>query len=105
MITIQISSSQREFANAREVDEQWINEQINRRRSDAIEVCVRVTIREDPVAITLNSFGCSGKAGGIPNFNSDEQHVIELWKKHRLDQRDFHGGNLIAFLKQLPRKN
>jgi len=34
-------------------------------------------------------------------MNTQEEKIYDLWEKHRLDEADFSGGNLVAFLKQL----
>lgn len=102
MIGVHISEAQREFANGREIDEQWITEQINRRRRDGLTVCVRVSVQEDPVNIRLSSAGCSGRRASA-RFSPEEQNIIELWRRNHLDQPEFDGGNVIAFLKQLHR--
>jgi hypothetical protein len=102
MIAVHISEAQREFANGREIDEQWITEQINRRRRDDLTVCVRVSIQDAPVNLRLSSAGCSGGRASA-RFSAEQQSIIELWRRNRLDQADFDSGNVIAFLKQLHR--
>jgi hypothetical protein len=102
MIAVHISESQREFANDREIDEQWIAEQINRRRYDGHTVCVRVLIEEGPINLRLSSAGCSGGRASA-RFTAEQQNIIELWRRNRMDQADFDSGDVIAFLKQLHR--
>ena len=36
-------------------------------------------------------------------FTKQENDILELWNKYRLNTNDFPGGNLIAFLKQVRR--
>jgi hypothetical protein len=100
MITIQIGEEQRDLAEA---DENWINEQINRRRADGLSVCVKVTIREGDVNIVLSTPTCGGGGRGGRAPRGREIEVWQLWNKRGLGGTDFAGGNVVAVLKQLPR--
>jgi len=100
MITVRIGDDQLVIRSKSEIDEAWINQQINRRKKDRLQVCVRVTIEYEDVHVTLITPTCpSGGGGG--RLNQKEEALLELWKKQRLDREDFAGGNLIAFLRQL----
>ena len=103
MIRIQIGGAEIELANARNIDENWINDQINKRRRDGLSVCVRVFLRDDTINVSLSSGGCARSGGGGRLPNAEEENVIELWRKVGMDKVDFHRGNLIAFIKQLHR--
>lgn len=98
MIRVMIGDSERELPS---VSENWVNQQINRRRADGLSVCVRVIIKDDQLNMSLSSAGCpqSATVGRPPNRY--EKEIFDLWEKRRLNKEDFHGGNLIAFLKQL----
>ncbi|MBW1741562.1 MAG: hypothetical protein JRJ42_10595 [Deltaproteobacteria bacterium] len=98
MVTIRIGISERDLRSARE---SWINQQINRRREDGQSVCVQVIIREGSINMMLSTPSCPGSGGGDWRPNAQEREIINLWKKLGLDKDDFHGGNLVAFLKQL----
>lgn len=99
MFTVTINGETRDAAD---VPESWINQQINRRQKDALPVCVRVAIKTSGVDLALATPGCGDGAGGRqPNPN--EMEIIELWRKRGLNDPDFSGGNLVAFLKQLSR--
>lgn len=100
MSTVKIGSSEQPLENA---DESWINNQINGRRRDGETVCVLVRLKEDPVDLILSTPNCGGGGGGSRLPNAQEERIIELWNKHGLNQREFQGGNLVAFLKQLRR--
>ena len=52
MIRIRIGEAERELASA---DENWINEQINRRRAHGQKVCVRVTVHEGDLNMELST--------------------------------------------------
>lgn len=100
MITIRIGDNVRDLEDVRNIDESWINQQINRRREDGLSVCVRISIKEGSLNMALSSTGCpSGGGGRQPN--QQEQKVFDLWEKVGMKKADFHGGNLVAFLKQL----
>lgn len=99
MITIRIAEEERQLDS---VDEQWINQQINRRRADGQAVCVRVTVHEDGLDMVLSTPNCTGGGGGRPP-RPQEKEVFDLWNQRGLNDADFTGGNLVAFLKQLKR--
>src|SRR5690349_10830780 len=101
MITVHINAESRPFDDA---DPNWINEQINRRRRDGANVCARVQIDCPPVNMTLASVGCGAGVGGGRPPNTQEKEIFDLWNKLGLNDSDFSGGNLVAFLKQLERR-
>ena len=96
VITVQIGTSKKDISEA---NESWIIQQINRRRKDGQEVCVEVRIRTDSLDFTLATPNCGGSHGRRPQPN--EQEIFDLWKKHGLNESEFKGGNLVAFVKQL----
>lgn len=98
MIKIRIADVEKELASA---DEQWINQQINRRRADGQTVCVMVTVHEGGLnmVLTTPTCGAGGSGGRLPR--PEESKVFDLWKKRGLDDENFTGGNVMAFLKQL----
>ena len=97
-ISIKIGSSERHLKDARE---SWINQQINLRRKDRQPVCVRVTIHDSFVDMILSTADCPNLGGGGRLPNRQEKIIFDLWKKLGLNKSDFHGGNLVAFLKQV----
>lgn len=97
MITVAIGESERPYEEA---SPRWVNEQINRRRNDSVTVCVRVMIKKGPIDMTLSTPTCSVGAGGRAP-RSEEREVFELWDKLHMNENDFTGGNLVAFLKQI----
>jgi hypothetical protein len=100
MVTVKIGSSEQQLES---LDEGWLLQQINRRQRDGESVCVIVEIDESPINIILATLGCASGGGSSRVFTAQEQKVIELWRKHHLDEREFQGGELMAFLKQLRR--
>lgn len=97
MISISIGETERGLADA---TPDWINRQINRRRDNRGRVCVRVRIDCPGVRVTLASPACRSGVGTRPP-NRDEQRIFALWGERGLDNEDFTGGNLVAFLRQL----
>lgn len=97
MIKIRIADVEKELASA---DEQWINQQINLRRADGQTVCVIVTVHEGALDMVLATPTC-GAGGGRRLPRPEESKVFDLWKKRGLDDENFTGGNVVAFLKQL----
>lgn len=100
MIRVQIGDMERELAGA---DEHWINQQINRRRADGESVCVKVTINEDDFNMILSTPSCGSCGGGGRPPNNREKRIFDLWDHRGLNDIDFTGGSLVAFLKQLMR--
>lgn len=99
MITVRIAEEERQLDAA---DEQWINQQINRRRADGQTVCVRVTVHKDDLDVVLSTPNCASGGGGRPP-RPREREVLDLWNQRGLNDTNFTGGNLVAFLKQLKR--
>ncbi len=97
MVKIKIGSEER---NREDADPSWINQQINRRRKDG-PVCVRVTIKHDAIDMILSSGDCPRSGGGGRPPRPQEKDIFDLWDKHRLNEADFPGGHLVAFIKQL----
>ena len=98
MVKIKIGEIEKEWS---EVDEHWINQQINRRRADGLTVCVRVIVQKDDLNMILSTPACatSKMRGRTPRPR--EKELFDLWDKRGLNDADFTGGNLVAFLKQL----
>lgn len=64
MVTIQIGNdASRTLSDPTDVNESWVNQQINRRRQAGEPVCVRVTIKTDSIDFMLSSNGCSAGRG------------------------------------------
>jgi hypothetical protein len=100
MIRIRIGNEERDLVDA---DAQWINQQVNRRRTDRQNVCVMVTINEDNMNLLLATPTCGAGKGGGRLPNPQEKEILDLWNQRGLNREDFTGGNLVAFLKQLDR--
>jgi len=101
MIKVQIGESELELSNT---TENWINQQINRRRADGLSVCVRVKINYSCLNMMLSTPTCPTGCSGGRAPNRYEKEVFDLWEKRGLNKEYFTGGNLVAFLKQLNTK-
>lgn len=101
MISIRIGQEERSLDA---VDEQWVNQQIIRRRHDGQSDCVTVRIHQQgELDLALTTPSCGGGGGGGRPPNAKESEVIDLWQKRRLNEPNFTGGDLVAFLRQLKR--
>jgi hypothetical protein len=101
VIRLQIGSDERVDDS---ISESWVNQQVGRRRADGAPVCARVSLKTDSVDFSLSTAGCRGRGGApLASFSATEQKIIELWGKCGLNEEDFQGGQLIAFLKQVRR--
>lgn len=98
MITIRIAEAERDMNN---IDESWINQQINRRRADGLSVCVRVIVREDDLNLILSTPTCSASGGSGRPLQPREKAVFDFWNKCGLSESDFTAGDLIGFLRKL----
>jgi hypothetical protein len=77
------------------INENWINQHINRRKADGQSVCVRVIIHTDKLNMTLSTPSCAGRQP-----SSQEAAVFDMWEQCGLNRQQFTGGHLIAFLKK-----
>lgn len=100
MITVKIGQEER---HVDEVDPQWINQQINARKSAGESVCVRVKISDGEVDLLLSTPTCGSGTGAGRKARPRELEVLDLWRQRGLNEENFTGGGLVAFLQQLER--
>jgi hypothetical protein len=98
MIEIEIAGIRRK---EHEADESWINQQINRRRADGLAVCVRIFIKSGALNFIISSQDCPQLGRSKKSTTQQEQAIIDLWDKCKLATKEFQGGNLISFIKQV----
>ena len=99
MSTIQIGGNQRPL---HEAEPQWINQQINARRREGQPVCVQINISGAGANLRLATPTCvSAGGGGGRRPNRLESEIFELWERMGLNESDFPGGKVVAFIKQL----
>lgn len=101
MTTVTIAGEQK---NLEAVTESWINKTINKAKSQGLPICARVRVHENDLNLNLSTPGCGGGRGGGRRPNEKERRVFSLWKQQGLNNSNFRGGNLVAFLKQLQSK-
>lgn len=97
-IRVKIGSVEKDIKDA---DPNWINEQINRRRADGAPVCVQVSIIGESIDLLLSTSDCPRFTGGTRSLSTRENEIFDLWNKLHLRDKDFSGGNLVAFLRQI----
>ena len=99
MITLRIDNREEVLS---EINPQWINQQINRRREDGLIPSVIIRIKEPGIDIILatpgsaNSYSTSSRRP-----NEKEQRILDLWSRLNLNRTDFSSGNLVAFIQQV----
>ena len=100
MSSIKIGGEERPLSGA---DSQWITQQINDRRRDGQSVCVVVVIKEMDIDVCLATPACGGGGGGGGGrrLTARETELVELWKRHGLNEADFAPGKVVAFVKQV----
>jgi hypothetical protein len=100
VVKIRVGNEERDAAD---VDEHWLCQQINARRRDGQNVCVRVRIETDKLNMILSTPACAAAGGGGRPPTPREQEVLALWDKLHLNSEEYSCGNVNAFLQQLRR--
>lgn len=98
MVTVTIAGESKPLG---QVSERWITRTVNRAKRQSLPVCIQVAIAEDGLRMNLSTPSCGSQRGGGRRPNQSEARVFDLWSQQHLDTESFHGGNLVAFLKQL----
>jgi hypothetical protein len=97
MIEIQIGDIKK---NIRDASPSWINEQLARRRRSGDPVCVQVLFDKPQVQMRLITPDCP-RTSGRRTATPQEQELIDIWEERQLNDPNFTGGNLVAFLRQI----
>lgn len=79
----------------------WIRDHVRALRSREIPVCVQVTIQSGPINIVLSTSACGSSRRSSWEPNTEEQKIVELWRKRGLSEDDFDVGQLIAFTNEI----
>jgi hypothetical protein len=85
MVTIRIGTSQVEL---NELREDWLAEQISRRRAGGQNICLEVRIAAERLSMRLDTFGCP-VGGPTREPTQSEQSIFDLWTRCGLEQPDF----------------
>lgn len=97
-VRIIIGTSER---NLSDIEQNWVNEQITRRRQQGVPACVKVIMDLDGIDISLATADCQGLGGLSRQLTAAEIEVVDLWNRLHLGDENFSSGNLVAFLKQI----
>lgn len=100
MVTVTIAGAERESGSVAQIDEGWINQQLNRGARGAVPPCVQVRIRTDDVVMALATESCPTTTGGSRQPNPEEAQIYRLWEARILSAERPTGGLLIDFLKK-----
>jgi hypothetical protein len=100
MNTIRIGTAQRRLEDT---DSQWIHEQLEARRREGANTCVRVTIKIEGADVALETVNCLSRPGARREPNALERSLFDLWERSRLREANFTSGNLAAFVQQVRR--
>jgi len=77
-----------------EIDERWINQQVNRRKDEGIALCVRVSIFENGIDLILSSNSCKSGSANNTEFTIRQNRIIDLWKRNHLNTDVFSGDHV-----------
>ena len=99
MNTIKIGNEERPL---RDVDAQWITQQIVNRRKEGFDVCVIISVTAPDIDLRFATPSCGG-GGGSRQLRPGEQELLDLWVRHRLNEKDFSPGGVVAFVQQVNR--
>lgn len=101
MISIKIGANERRFNSINNIDENWVNQQISGLRKDRHSTCVRVSISEEAINLSLSTADCppSGSGGRPPT--DEESKIFDLWDELGLNKKNFHIGKFIVFFKRI----
>jgi hypothetical protein len=100
MISVKIGSQEHSLSSA---DPHWIEQQIKGLRQDGEIVTVVVRVDVGGVELCFVAPPPSGGGGGRKSYSAAERAIIALWSECGMNNAGFSPGNLISFLKQLPR--
>lgn len=96
MVRIKIGDYEKKLDN---IDECWINQTINGYRKEKIPLSVHVIFEEGSLNMVLSA--PPPKSSFIRKPRGAEIQICNLWNEVGLNNPEFTGGNLIAFIKQL----
>ena len=97
MVRVIIGDNERDLAS---VSENWVNQQLNRRKTAGEPICARVLIFKNNIDMALSTSGCE-RGKNYKHPNRYELELIEIWKKLGLDSETFYAANFMAFLNKL----
>lgn len=99
MNTVKIGSQESSLSDA---DPHWVEQQINglKRDGEAVTVVVRMQVGDRELYFVAPPT----PGGGFPRrYSTAQSAIIALWNQCGMNSANISAGNLISFLKQLPR--
>jgi hypothetical protein len=97
MSYIRIGAEQRDLAD---VDQQWLSEQLRRRKADGGSTCIQVSLKTSSIDILLSTPECGGGGGGGRAPTAQERLLFDEWAKRGLNDPGYSVGDIISFLQQ-----
>jgi hypothetical protein len=77
-----------------DIDDCWVNQQINRRQAEGQLVCVQVSIECDRANMRLSTPTCGGGYGGGRMPNALEKKIFDNWERFNLNTNDFNANDV-----------
>lgn len=100
MSYIRIGDEQRNIADA---DQQWLSEQLRRRRAAGGSTCIQVSLKTSSIDILLSTPECGGGGGGGRAPSTQERLLFDEWAKRGLGGAGYSVGDIISFLQEVRR--
>lgn len=101
MSYIRIGDEKRNIADA---DEQWLSEQLRRRKLAGGNTCIQVALKTSSIDILLSTPECvGGGGGGGRGPTAQEKMLFDEWAKRGLNGSGYSPGDIISFLQQVRR--
>lgn len=94
-VRIVIGTNERNIDN---IEPNWINEQVSKRRNEGSPVCVRIIIDLGDINLSFATSDCPGSAGIRRSLTRSEKELLDLWRKLHLNDENFTSENLVTFL-------
>jgi hypothetical protein len=98
MKRIKIGDAESDLDNATPA---WIRQHFEDLRRQGKPVCVEVTLHAGSVNMILSTPGCGPVEGGGHKPNRQEEKVLALWRKFRLDTDKFSARELLDFVERV----
>lgn len=100
MSYIRIGDEQRSLEDA---TEQWLSEQLRRRKAAGGTTCIQVSLKTSSVDILLSTPECGGGGGGGRAPTAQEKRLFGEWAQRGLNAGGYSAGDIISFLQQVRR--
>lgn len=98
MKRIRIGELERDLDGANTV---WIREHIEDLSNQGKPICVEITLRCGSVNMLLSTPGCGATPGPRVEANRQEEKILALWNKNRLNTENFTAREVIDFVERI----